>query len=41
MQLDKLKQLVKEMELANAFDNIEAENCSMCCYDTNGGSSGC
>ena len=42
MQIDILKQLVKELELANAFDNIEAEaQCAACCTVGDGGNSGC
>lgn len=40
MQLNELQKIVQLLELSKAFDNIEAENCSLCCYDTNGGTSG-
>lgn len=41
MQIEKLKQLVQELELSNTFDNIEAENCSACCTVGGGGNVGC
>lgn len=40
MQIERLKQLIQEMELAKAFDNIEAEACSQCC-EISGGGTGC
>ena len=41
MHIDNLVQLVQELELNKAFDNIEAEDCAICCLNTNGGTSGC
>ena len=44
MDIMLLKELINEMEMKLAFDNIEAESdCSLCCANGNGGttSSGC
>ena len=41
MQIEMLKQLVQELELANAFDDVEAEVCAACCAVGDGGNSGC
>lgn len=41
VQLEKLKQLVQELELTNTFDSIEAEQCSACCNVGGGGNTGC
>ncbi|EGD46626.1 hypothetical protein Cpap_1008 [Ruminiclostridium papyrosolvens DSM 2782] len=35
--VNELKNLVEEMDLNSAFDNIDAENCSVCCYVGGGG----
>jgi NAD(P)H-hydrate repair Nnr-like enzyme with NAD(P)H-hydrate epimerase domain len=40
MTVEQLKQLVKDLELANEFDNVEAERCLVCCGGNNGGN-GC
>ena len=43
MSIELLKKVVEEMEMNLLFDNIEAENCTLCCTNGNGGtsSSGC
>lgn len=43
MSVDSLKKLVEAMEMNLLFDNIEAEDCTLCCTNGNGGtsSSGC
>ena len=43
MSVDSLKKLVEAMEMNLLFDNIEAEDCALCCTNGNGGtsSSGC
>ena len=37
MNIEELKKLVQDMELALDFDNVEAERCSICCGGNNGG----
>lgn len=41
MDVNYLKKLVSDMEIYLAFDNIEAEDCSLCCTSGNGGTVGC
>lgn len=40
VHLNELRKIVQSLELSKAFDDIEAENCSLCCNNTNGGTSG-
>ena len=40
MCLDEILQIIQTFELSKAFDDIEAEACSLCCHNTNGGTSG-
>jgi hypothetical protein len=41
MQIERLKQLIQEMELDDAFEGVEAEMCSVCCQGWSGGNEGC
>lgn len=41
LTLEELRSIVQELDLAEEFDNIEAEYCANCCVILGGGGIGC